>query len=281
MPSLPPTDAGSATACAAEVAGRATVATRLSGITALRDGGWPESAPVLPRRFLRHADEQTVVGVHAILAAIAALPETRLSLAGHGIVAASCQAGRVSGAQTLVQAKRGGGVAVSTQIVPQGSLHSLAGAVSVGLGMHGPNVGIGGGPEALAEGLCTAFSWLMALPIGACELVWLVITGWDEEPALDAEGLPVTDPICRGVALALARSTASGGVGHDRLVVEFDPSASGTNEGGISTGCLRSLADALGDPASSSHLPPWSLRLPWSATARLSRAPAASARRAA
>lgn len=278
MPSLPPTVAGSAAACSAEVFARGTVAVRLSAIATLRDGGWPEAAPELPRRFLRHADEQTVVGMHAILAAIAALPDPRSSLAGHGIVAACCQAGRLPGAQALVQAKRGGGVAVSTQIVPQASLHSLAGAVSVGLGMHGPNVGIGGGPEALAEGLLTAFAWLQAAPAMACEAVWLVITGWDEEPALDTEGSPVTDPVCRGVALALAPSAASVAPGHGGLLLAFDPADAGTTQPDLPADSLHSLGDALADDAATVR--PWSLRLPWFGRVRLSMA-SSSARRAA
>lgn len=278
MPSLPPTVAGSAAACAAEVSARATVAVRLSAIAALRDGGWPETAPELPRRFLRHADEQTVVGMHAVLAAIATFPEPRPALSGHGIVAASCQAGRISGAQALVQAKRGGGVAVSTQIVPQGSLHSLAGAVSVGLGMHGPNVGVSGGPEALAEGLLTALAWLRAAPAMACEAVWLVVTGWDEEPTLDGEGAPTSDPVCRGIALALAPSAASVAPEHDGLLLEFDPADPGTTQPDLHADSLRSLGDALADHAAAVR--PWSLRLPWFGRVRLLMASSA-ARRAA
>jgi hypothetical protein len=278
MPSLPPTVAGSAAACVAEVSARGTVAVRLSAIARLRDGGWPETATELPRRFLRHADEQTVVGMHAVLAAIATFPEPRPSLSGHGIVAASCQAGRISGAQALVQAKRGGGVAVSTQIVPQGSLHSLAGAVSVGLGMHGPNVGVSGGPEALAEGLLTALAWLHAAPAVTCEPVWLIVTGWDEEPTLDGEGIPTNDPVCRGIALALTPLAASLAPGHAGLLLEFDPADPGTTQPDVPADSLRSLGDALADHAAAVR--PWSLQLPWFGRVRLSMASSA-ARRAA
>ena len=133
MPCLPPTAGPAPAACTAAVAAQAMIAARLSEIASLRNGGWPTTAPSLPQRFLRHADEQTVVGMHALLAAIASIPEPRQPLDCDGVVAASCQAGRLAGAHTLVQARRGGGVTVSTQIVPQCSLHSPAGAVSVGL----------------------------------------------------------------------------------------------------------------------------------------------------
>ena len=55
-----------------------------------------------------------------------------------------------------------GGVAVSPHIVPQCSLHSLAGAVSVAFGMHGPNIGTSGGEHAVSEGLFTSLSLLAA-----------------------------------------------------------------------------------------------------------------------
>lgn len=245
----------------------ASVAARLSGIDGLRNGGWPAGAPSLPPRFLRHCDEQTVVGVHAVLAAIARLGEPRPSFARHGVIAASCQAGRITAAQTLAQAMAGGGVTVSTHVVPQCSLHSPAGAVSVGLGMHGPNIGVSGGPEALAEGLFTAVSWLASAAAGAggCDGVWLVATGWDEEPALDASGKPVTDPVCRAVAVCVARAECSAAHGDDRrgLDLELQPGAAAYDPCAF-TSPLAEFAAALESPGAR-----WSLRCPWGMEIRL------------
>lgn len=274
MPSLPPTAGPAQAPCQVAVAARATIAARLTEIPALRDGGWPESAPALPRRFLRHADEQTVVGMHAVLAAIAAIPDPT-ALQGHGVIAASCQAGRIAAAQTLVQAKQGGGVTVSTQIVPQGSLHSLAGAVSVGLGMRGPNIGVSGGPNALSEGLLTAFSWLHGSGPAACDTVWLVITGWDDEPALDADGRPTTDPVCRGVALAVTREAAALSVEGQHLTLQFDPPAASRCPPTTAAASLRSLADAVTAHDSSAAPLEWSHHMPWGGTVRLTAATAA------
>lgn len=144
-----------------------------------------------------------MVGLHAVLAALASAPEAARDLARHGVVGAPCQAGRLLTARSLVQMQRDGAVAVSTHIVPQCSLHSVAGAVSVALGMHGPHLGVGGGTDALAEGLVAAVALMGAQRGGGPSAVWLVATEWDEEPALDPAADPVNDPVCRGLALLL------------------------------------------------------------------------------
>jgi hypothetical protein len=190
------------------VFGHALVEATLADIPALRDRPVPEGVPPLPPRFLRHGDEQTVVGLRAVLAAIAALPVPRPSFTGYGVVAAPCLAGRIATAQSLAQLRKAGGVAVSPHIVPQCSLHSLAGAVSVALGMHGPNVGVCGGRHAVSEGLLTSLSLLAS--DADVPGIWLVVSGWTDELPLDAVGMPVVAAdgsavaSCRAVAVALA-----------------------------------------------------------------------------
>jgi hypothetical protein len=250
------------------------VEARLSAIDTLRTGGWPATAPALPPRFLRHSDEQTVVGMHAVLAAIARYPEPRPSFDLHGVIAASVQAGRISAAQTLVQAAAIGGTAVSTRIVPECSLHSPAGAVSVGLGMHGPNIGVGGGPDALAEGLFTAIAWLRPMAAGRmrCDGVWLIVSGWDEEPVLDAAGKPITDPICRAVALSLVPLRA----GHLALELHVDAAAGLQPPAQTTSGLLTALGNALAAHDHAGDVSQWSHRCPWAAEIRLVPADAAT-----
>lgn len=174
----------------------AAVEVRLSEVAALRDAPGPATAPALPKRFLRYCDEQTVVGMAAVLRAIDRLPAPRPSFERWGVLAASCQPGRIMGAAAVIGTRKSGSQGVSPHLVPQCSLHSQASAVSVALSMHGPNFGIGGGPEAFDEGL-----------LAACSMVsqphWLILTAWDSEPSLDADGSPITDPVCRGLAVAL------------------------------------------------------------------------------
>lgn len=178
----------------------------LADVDALRTAADPEGSPPLPKRFLRHADEQSVVAVRAVQRALAALPAADCSR--HGVIAAPCQAGRIASSRTLSQYAAGGGVTVSTHIVPQASLHALAAAVSVGLGMHGPSLGVGGGPRALHEGLLTATA-LADTP--GVEGWWFVASELVGEPQLDAEGQAANPGAARveAVALLLAPSAAA------------------------------------------------------------------------
>jgi hypothetical protein len=211
--SIPNAEAASA-ACG--VGSHALVDATLAEIPGLRDGSVPEGISPLPPRFLRHCDEQTVVGMRAVLAAIAAHPEPRSAFTDYGVVAATCQSGRIATAQSLAMLRTAGGVAVSPHIVPQCSLHSVAGAVSVAMGMHGPNIGVSGGQHAVSEGLFTAISLLAA--DASLPGVWLVISGWTQEPRLDAVGKPTPSsdgtagagPICRALALALTSDAHAG-----------------------------------------------------------------------
>lgn len=204
-----PTSEAPAAAC--RVTTHALAAAPLSEIQRVRDQPVPEGAPSLPSRFLRHCDEQTVVGMRAVLTAIAAAAEPRPSYADYAVVAGACRAGRIATARSLSMYRTGGAVTVSPHIVPQCSLHSLAGAVSVALGMHGPHVGSSGGPHAVSEGLLAAFSLAAAGGHGRDPLpgIWLVLTGWTKEPALDREGQPLAsadaeeEPVCRALAMAL------------------------------------------------------------------------------
>lgn len=257
-PRLSP-DAGGDAPCG--IVGHAFCAARLTEIAALREAAAPPGAPALPPRFLRHCDEQTVVGIHAVLRAIAGVPPADGGLADDAVVAASCQAGRIMAAKSLALLKTGGAVTVSTHIVPQASLHSLAGAVSVALGMHGPHLGVSGGPEALAEGLLSAIT--LAVTAGAPR-VWLVITEWDAEPTLDTTGTAIDDPLCRALAVAIEPGCAA----PLALTVHFPhaplPAASSAES-------LAAFAHALDICDPGGVLLSWMLATPWGAEMRITR----------
>jgi hypothetical protein len=243
------------------IVGHATCAARLTEIAALREAAPPSGSPALPPRFLRHCDEQTVVGIHAVLRAIAVASPDDGGLADDAVVAASCQAGRIMAAKSLALLKTGGAVTVSTHIVPQASLHSLAGAVSVALGMHGPHLGVSGGPEALAEGLLSAIT--LAVTAGAPR-VWLVVTEWDEEPALDTTGTAIDDPLCRALAVAIEPGCAA----PLSLAVHFPPAALPASS---SAGSLAAFAHALDMCGPGGALLSWMLTTPWGAEVRIMR----------
>ncbi|NDC53867.1 MAG: hypothetical protein EBZ74_06140 [Planctomycetia bacterium] len=252
----------------------ALVEVPLSEIGPLRDAAVPEGAPALPARFLRHCDEQTVVGVRAVLEAIAGDPQPVEAFARYGVIAAPRCAGRIAAAETLAAAAQAGSVAVSPHVVPQCSLHAAASAVSVALGMHGPNLGSSGGPEALSEGLCTALSLVHA---SGCAGLWLVLSEWDEEPALDPAGRPLDDPLCRAVALALGSRAAAPPDAvtftlraGDRAV-EHRPAPPGAPS------ALAAFSAALGMCAAGGAIAAWSHVCPWGAEIRVA-APAVGVR---
>jgi hypothetical protein len=283
MPAAALQTASPSAACG--VAAHALVEARLSEVSALRDRPAPAGSPALPPRFLRHCDEQAVVGMHALLAALAALPEPRPPLDAHAVVAAPCHAGRLITSRALLTMREAGPATVSPHIVPQCSLHSIAGAVSVALGMHGPHLGAGGGIDALAEGLCAAVSLVDGSASGP-PLVWLVTTEWDEEPVLDSAAAPTTDPLCRGLAVALepAARTACGGNsgGHCRVAVEpqlsivFHATGVGGPRVPVAPGSVSAFARALAMCQEGTALLSWSLPCPWGGEIRVQGRPAAA-----
>ena len=248
----------------------ATVESPLSAVAALRDLPPPAGSPPLSPRFLRHCDEQTVVAMRAVLEALARLPEP-MPLDRCGVVAAPCQAGRITTARSLAELRVGGAVTVSPHIVPQCSLHSVAGAVSVALGMHGPHLGIGGGPDALAEGLFAAMTLFHGGAAAGCDAVWLLASAWDDEPVLDASGTPLNDPVCRAVALLLVPDAEAT---HDRLTLTLD--VSGAPPATAEPTSLAEFCRAVEMCAAGSALTAWGVSCPWGAEVRLAaRVPAA------
>lgn len=251
------------------IVAHALVEARRSALVELRDGPVPPGAPPLPPRFLRHCDEQTVVAVHAVLRVLAGLPRTG-DHERHAVVAAACQPGRLITARSLVEFRARGPVTVSPHIVPQCALHSVAGAVSVALGMRGPHLGIGGGPDALAEGLFAALS-LVRRGAGdvAAPAAWLVLTEWDAEPALDDTGTPLDDPLCRAVALLLDPA-ASG-----PLSLSVHVPAAAAPPAAVTR--LAEFARVLEMCAAGAALASWAVACPWGAEVRLESASPATA----
>jgi hypothetical protein len=197
--------------------------------------------------------------------ALARLPEP-MPLDRCGVVAAPCQAGRITTARSLAELRVGGAVTVSPHIVPQCSLHSVAGAVSVALGMHGPHLGVGGGPDALAEGLLAAAT-LLNHGDPECPAAWLVATEWDEEPALDPAGQPQGDPVCRALAVQLVPAGDSGddGVQGPGLGLAVHPSARRESRPRLHepAGGVVAFARALAICREGSALTAWAVDCPW------------------
>lgn len=236
----------------------------LASLPGLRENpGGPPSRPI-PPRFLRHSDEQTVVGLAAVLQAIEEHDLESQCFDEWGVLAAPHFPGRIVGAATLAQFREAGPPAITPHIIPQHSLHSASSAISIALGMHGPSFGIGGGPEAVVEAISVALTFWDRTSLPG---VWLVLTQWDPEPVPDGLGSSTVESVCRGVALALVpghgqthslRLTTSTATGSSDAVGE---ESNGAPEAVLPN--LTALAIGLAAGPGLGRTVCWSCRLPW------------------
>jgi hypothetical protein len=154
----------------------------------------------VPASLLRYSDEQTVAGVAAVFTAIESSAADPGSFEAWGVVAAPRYLGRESLAQTLRSFDAEGVWGVSPHLIPHFALHAVSGTISQGLGLHGPNLGVGGGLYATAEGVLAALTWLTT---GVAPGVWLVLSGWSPELVPDGRGDAPVEGECQALALAL------------------------------------------------------------------------------
>ena len=166
-----------------------------------RPGPIPEGWDRVPPTLLRYSDEQTVAGVAAVFTALDLGGFEPGRFADWGVVAASRFLGRATLSQTLRDFATEGVWGTSPHLIPHFALHSLSGSISLALRLQGPNLGVGGGLHATAEGFLTALTWLAG---GIVPGVWLVLTGWSPElvPAAPG-GANQEGSECLALALAL------------------------------------------------------------------------------
>ncbi len=202
-PSLAPWAAGPAVTWGLAAAGASRAAT--NAVAALRQMPGPRGN-ALPTGFLKHTDEQTLVGLASVFQAIRDYHLLDTCFTEWGVLAAPRFLGRACLAVALQRFALEGAWGVSPHLIPHRSLHSLSGTVSQALGIHGPNFGVGGGPDSASEVLVAAAALLAE---GQVPGVWVVLTGWDPEPVLDGPNISANgelrpaDSAYVGAALAL------------------------------------------------------------------------------
>ena len=162
----------------------------------------------MPPSLLRYSDEQTIAGTAAVFAAIEAMGLPRDEFEGWGVVAASRYLGRANLAVALRSFMAEGVWGTSPHLIPHFALHSPSGTISLALGSHGPNLGVGGGLHAAAEGFLAALTWLAA---GVVPGVWLVLSGWSPELVPDPRGNAPAAGECQALALALVAAGIEAG----------------------------------------------------------------------
>jgi hypothetical protein len=204
---------------AGEVMGSALFRMAPTDVPALRrkPGPVPEGWGRVPPSLLRNSDEQTIAGTAAVFGAMEAMGSTGAEFESWGVVAASRYLGRANLAVALRCFVAEGVWGTSPHLIPHFALHSASGTISLALGLHGPNLGTGGGLHAEAEGFLAALTWLAA---GVVPGVWLVLSGWSPELSPDPRGNATPAGECRALALALTSVGNSGNAPAFRVRVD-------------------------------------------------------------
>jgi|GEM_PF-1220817 len=159
----------------------------------------PNGRP-LPHAFVRHADEQTLAALAVTLQLREQLPPLPQP-ERWGVLAAPEYFGKEATLAALQHYSLDGPGAISPHLIPNHCLHSLSGSLSVLLGLHGPNYGVGGGPGQLVDLLLAGMLEAVQQPVPG---FWLVATGWRTLPG--ELGLSsATAPVCLAMALAVCR----------------------------------------------------------------------------
>jgi hypothetical protein len=172
-------------------------------VAALRKSPGDLGGAALPSSLLRHADEQTVVGLAAVLRAIREHGLDPGAFGTWGVAAAPQYLGRTSFFRaSFAQFLAEGAWGVSPHLISNLSLHSPSGAVSVALKAQGPNLGAGGGPGGELSALVLA---AIMIDGGRIPGAWVVLTGW--EPDSPGERPEAGLGAYLGCALALVPST--------------------------------------------------------------------------
>ena len=203
----------------AAVTARGVVSGRLAEIEMLRSRPSVGNQRPSVAKSLRNADEQTVAAVAAMLRAIDSLGWRDESFREWGVIGCPRFLGRMIISGVITRFLGDPKYSINPHIIPNYSLHSLSGAASMGLEMHGPNFGVGGGPGNVSEGLMTALS---VMAEGRVPGLWLLLAEFDPEPIPDRTGKPRNDVNVHAVALALQRT---GGVGAELRLTSRPTSA--------------------------------------------------------
>lgn len=160
---------------------------------------------------MRHMEDQTVAAMEAVRQARAMNPQ--LTFENWAVLACPVLPGRATFRENLKRYAEEGAFAISPQVIPQCSLHSLPGQLSIILGAHGPNLGVGGWPGTEDQVWSTAWAIQKAVePEG----LWLIWTCQESD-------LPDAPDSSRIKALALALRRPDSGTALDwRVALDID-----------------------------------------------------------
>lgn len=157
---------------------------------------------------LKMSDDQTVLATVAVWRAIVSAGWEERRFADWGVIAAPRYLGRQRMAAACARYRKHNLRGYSPVIIPHQSLHAVAGTLSIALKIHGPNFGMGGGPDHVGESLLAGLGMIQS---GMVPGLWLVVSDLDSEPVPTAEGIVDTPTMGHAVALALTPADANAG----------------------------------------------------------------------
>ena len=144
----PTTSAGTCVSCA--IQGFATAQATSQDIALLRQDLTAPSKG-LPASLVKHADDQTIVALAVTFRTIERHQLIGTDFRDWAVLASPRYLGRSSLAGSLQRYQSEGAWGVSPHLIPHRSMHAVSGSISQALGIHGPNLGVGGGPTGAAE----------------------------------------------------------------------------------------------------------------------------------
>ncbi len=192
---------GRAVCC--DVAAQALTRASVDSLAELRRNPEPLFGFAPPPALLKHADEQTAVGLAAVYHACRDRGVDPTGFRDWGVLAAPRFLGQSMMAASLLRFQAEGAWGVSPHVIPHRSLHSISGTISHALKIKGPNLGVGGGPGGAAEAFLTAAALLER---GRAPGVWVVLTLLHPDAPLSEAG--AHPPGAEAVAWAVALTPA-------------------------------------------------------------------------
>jgi hypothetical protein len=185
------------------VAAIGTVVADTNELARLRAEPGPAVGADLPN--LRHADEQSVLALAAVLRAAAG--QDVGPFADWGVIVAPRWQGRFGTGATVAKFHAAGVRGVGPHAIPNYCLHAPAATVSIALAAHGVVFGAGGGPAHVPDGLFAGLAMQLA---GGSPGTWLALTDW-------------TGDLADGTGEALALALVPHGSARARWSLAFRP----------------------------------------------------------
>jgi hypothetical protein len=228
------------------IAARASCRFSLGELAALRQEPVEINGNKLSPSTFKHSDNQTVAGLHAVSQAIRAAGMDGADFQEWGALACPRFFARSEMAGALTRYAMEGAWGISPHLIPHRSLHSVSGTLSQAMKLHGPNYGVGGGLDGVAETFLTGAALISG---GALPGLWIVLTGFDPElvPTFHFHAEPVA-PVADCIAVALALVPAANVSEGLVLTVGMDGDDPETQHAPAMT--LERLAESLRGPMS-------------------------------